>query len=91
MLALGAEKTIFLGLSGIPLLFLASGALILAATALFAPRLREVKPVEPIGERAIAFRVLKTYQLKGIRHEIIGVWNTTRTAEERLAKIVAIK
>lgn len=92
-LALGAEtvKTVFLGLSGIPLVFLLSGVLRFAAGAMFAPRMREVKAVTPVDNRAFAVRALTIYPLKGIRQEMNGAWRTTQWFEERVKKIVARK
>ena len=79
---------VFIGLSGIPLLFLISGVMRLLVSVWLAPRLNEVKQVEPVSERAFALRVLTVYPLKGFRNEMVGMLRTAKSARERVKKIV---
>jgi len=90
LVALGtqADKVVFIGLSGIPLLFLISGVMRLLVSVWLAPRLNEVKQVEPVSERAFALRVLTVYPLKGFRNEMVGMLRTAKSARERVKKIV---
>jgi MFS family permease len=55
----------------LPVIFLISGCMRLLAAAIFLPRFREVRPVEPIGHRELIFRVSHLRPIAGATFSLL--------------------
>jgi MFS family permease len=66
----------------LPVIFLISGMIRLVATAIFLPKFKEVRPVEPIRHREIIFRVSHIRPIAGATFSLFtGLFRERREAE----------
>lgn len=88
VLAFTANQTgsvVWLGLSGIPLLFVLSSLLRAAASILMTPGLKEVRPkVHAVHDTRFLWRVVTQYPIMGIQSELHQTQSTAHTIADML-------